>query len=171
MAAANYIAGHYTATWNAVDIGSTETGFNIDETIHVQQIQSDDMGDVPIDGIGQGVEVQVSFDYIQYDVIVAAMYAAQGATVAGTVATFQGLTNSKVGYTMAGLSKPLILTPVTGTPAQILDGMRVWTFPRAIIISNLRTLMASKLRRGPLTFHCYPDISTASVPYASYVRG
>ena len=136
------IAGHYTATWNGSSIGSTATGFALHETHHKEDVHSDDYGDAPIDGIQQGTECEITLDFIDYDLILAAEYAQNT----------QGSANPNVGHTLTSLAQALVLTPVAGTPAASL----VWTFTKAIVISDIETLLSAKLRQGPCRFKCYP---------------
>lgn len=149
------IAGAFTATWNGTNIGATREGFRIREIFHTQQVICDAYGEVPINGVQQGVEVSVSLDSIEYDLIKPAIIAAYGT---------QGAGKAKVGFVMSGLAKVLVLTPVAGTPAATsVSGWTAeatYTFHKAIIEGDVETILSSKLRQGPVTFRCYPDPGT-----------
>ena len=60
-----------------------------------------------------------------------------------------------VGKTLYSLAASLVLTSVLAgtTPATI-------TFTHAIVVSDVTLLLKSGLRKGPLTFRCYPDATT-----------
>jgi hypothetical protein len=152
----SYIAGHYTGTYkapagSALTIGTTREGFRLRETHHSQQILTDDGGEAPVDGVQQGTEVLLSLDYVEYDSIRAVLYAAN----------VRGQPKANVGKLLSALAGQLVLTPAAGTPAETLDvSGNSWVFYKAIIDSDIETLLASKLRQGPCTFRCYPDPAT-----------
>ena len=158
-----FIAGHYTATYDplgptsggtSASIGATRDGFHLRETLHDQPINADYAGEVPVDAINQGAEVSVTLDYIEYDLILPALYAHSAAG--------QGLNN--VGQSLVALSGLLTLTPASGTPAYGNSALP-YIFDKAIVSSDIDTLLASKLRQGPITFHCYPDPAHSNQAY------
>lgn len=151
----SFIAGAFTATWDGTSIGATREGFRIRETFHDQKIMDDAFGEAPANALQQGVEVFVTLDYIEYDLIKPAIIAAMGT---------QGSMKAKVGFLMSGLAKVLVLTPTAGTPAAVTASPWTaevsYTFHKAIIEGDIDTLLSSKLRQGPVTFRCYPDPGT-----------
>ena len=155
------IAGAYTATYtpaggSAGSAFTSETGFHLIETMHHQNVADDAYGDVPVDGIQQGCTVMVRFEYIDYDLVLPAIYAQNT----------QGSSNANVGKTLSGLAGLLLLTAVTGTPAHATGLGITYTFYKAIVVGDLDTLLSSKLRKGPLTFQCFPDPGHSNLPYA-----
>lgn len=144
----SHIAGHYDATWDGDDIGSTRDGFRLRETMHAEMILDDEYGDAPVDGVNRGCEVLITLDYIDYDLVKDAIYAHVGT---------EGDVLSNVGKLLTGLAKTLVLTAKTGTPAA--SGIATLTADKAIIVSDVETLLASRLRQGPITFRCFPNSS------------
>lgn len=152
----SFVAGHYTATWGTSTIGTTRDGFKIMDTAHVEQINIDEYGDAPVDGIQRGIETRVELDYAEYPLIKAALYAQSNASGGGN--TSQGSTNGGVGILLSTQALPLVLTPAGGTGTGTLP----WTFSKAIIVGDIPILMATKLRQGPVQFHAYPVPATGN---------
>lgn len=148
----SFIAGAYTATWNSVDVGRTERGWNVEQDYHQEAVIADSYGDMWVDGVQQGVDTIVTCDFIEYDLLATAIYAQQGGA---------GLGNNKVGILLTSLAHPLVLTPVSGTTAA--SNGKTWTFPLAIITDNVSILLSSKLRKGPLRWRCFPNLSSGVV--------
>jgi len=152
MAAPSIIAGHYTATWNGVDIGTTTDGFRLQETHHHENIMVDDFGDVPIDGINRGTESRITLEFVEYARVIDAINAQIGAI------TDQGTTNTQVGQTLVSLAQQLVLTAVVGTPADsFVKSIKTLTAVKAIIVTDFEIVMAARHRKGPLTFQLFPD--------------
>jgi hypothetical protein len=87
---------------------------------------------------------------VDYDLIKAALYKANT----------QGLPKANVGKVLVGLASALVLTPAAGVTA-----VETFTFHKAIVESDIETLLASKLRQGPCTFRCYPDPANSNKAY------
>jgi hypothetical protein len=149
----SFIAGPYTAQYNGGDnIGRTENGFRIRVTVHEEPIRTDDGGDSIIDGVNRGADTIVELDYVEYEKIKAAMFAS------GPVAEGAPLTN--VGKLCTSLAKALVLTPVAGTTAT-----GTYTFHKALVRGDINILLASRLKKGPLSFLCYPDPANSNKAY------
>lgn len=147
-----FIAGAFSATWNNVDIGQTERGWNVENIVHEEPIHSDAAGDVPIDAVEQGVEVIVTCDFIEYTKLEAAIKATAGAIGGGFV---------NAGILRSTLAKALVLTPMAlAATSASTEATKVFTFPLAIVADNFNILLSSKLRKGPLRFKAYPNPST-----------
>lgn len=144
------VAGHYTATYNGASIGSTREGFTLGNRMHHQPVIDDSFGEMEADGVQQGCDTTLELDYIDYDLMQAALFAQTGG---------EGLGNAKVGNLLSGLGKAIVLTPVAGTPAAS-QTTPVYTFPLATIVDDVPTLLASKLRQGRVRFHVWPSLST-----------
>jgi hypothetical protein len=145
----SFVAGHYSATWNGTSIGTTERGFRLQMNNHHETVMIDDHGDAMRDAIQRGVDYRLTLEYVEYDLIKPVV-----ASQAGTFGTM-----SKVGYTLAALSKQLVLTATAGTSAALAGNIATLTAPRAIILSDTEILLANNLRKGPLTFLLLPDAS------------
>ena len=69
-----FVAGHYTAAFtggaenaaSSLDIGTTETGFDIRPQFYREDIRTDDWGDILVDGIYRGFNVYLSFELVQW---------------------------------------------------------------------------------------------------------
>lgn len=140
-----FVAGHYNATWNGASIGTTERGFRLQVTNHHETILTDDFGDALTDGIQRGVDYRITLEYVEYDLVKAAIRAQAG--------TFGSMLN--VGKVLSGLAAPLALTAVAGTAAA--SHLSALTAPKAIIVSDTEILLANNLRKGPLTFLLIPS--------------
>ncbi len=144
-----HIAGHYSATLGGTSIGKTEDGFRLRVINHHEPVHSDDFGDVPVDGIQRGVEYQLTLTSVEYDLIQAAIIR-QGNAL--------GESNTNVGKRLRDLAQQLVLTATAGTPAA--GSIGTLTATKAIVVSDLEVLLAAKLRKGPVTFHLFPDPAT-----------
>lgn len=155
----SFIAGHYAATWNGTSIGTTREGFHLKETLHDEHILTDDGGDAPVDGVQRGTECMITLDYVEYDSIKPALYAQTGTP--GDVMT-------NVGKLLTTLAKSLVLTAKAGTSAATVVGaIATLTATKAIVVSDIDTLMASKLRQGPITLRLLPDSASANKAYTT----
>jgi hypothetical protein len=146
-----FVAGAYTATWNSTSIGGTENGFEKRETFLHEPIHADSFGRAHVDGVQEGSDVLITLESIEYDLVQAAVYAQTGSAGAG---------NANVGKLLSSLAKQLVLTPVTGTTATTAG--KTWTFPLAIIVDDVNMLLSRRLRKGPLTFRCFPNYSSGT---------
>lgn len=150
--AAGFVAGAYNATWNGTPIGGTENGFNKREIFFHEPVNSDAFGRMEVDGVQEGSDVLITLDSIEYNAIEAAIYAQTGTAGAG---------NANVGKLLSSLAKQLVLTPVGGTT--VTGSGHTWTFPLAIIVDDVQTLLSRRLRKGPLTFRCFPNYSSGTL--------
>lgn len=104
----SFVAGHYTATYGGVDIGTTETGFELRPTYYKEDIKIDDFGDTIVDGIYRGYNLRVTFELVQWTS--AGREALQfpfDLEDGGTLGTIRF-----VGRTLKSFSEALVLTPV-----------------------------------------------------------
>jgi hypothetical protein len=146
----SFIAGHYTATWNGTSIGTTENGFRLTAVHHHEPVITDEFGDAPVDGIQRGTEYRLTLEFMEYDLVKAALFA-QGAI---------GTMKSNVGKTLKSLAQQLVLTVTAGTPAAGAGNISTLTAPKAIVVSDFDLLLSSRLRKGPVTFHLFPTDDT-----------
>ena len=158
-----HISGHFSASFSATSgsagnsftsIGSTREGFRMRPRIYHQPVIDDRGGEAEVDGIQQGVDLVVECDYIDYDLIVGAIWG-NGTTGAQAL---KGKLYDFVGRRLVDLAGTLKLTPVVGTPAETEAGTgNSYYFYKAIVDEDYEILLASKLRQGPLRFRCFPD--------------
>ena len=157
------IAGAYSVTLNGTDLGATWAGFDHIEMFHDEMIRSDPNGDAPVDGIQLGQEVEVVLTYIEYGKIVTALYSqmsppgtAQGTPGTALVPPFTFSGNTNVGVPLTYLGGKLILTLINSAIVT-LTTPKTRTYNNAIIRGSLNVAMASRLRKGPVRFHCFPN--------------
>jgi hypothetical protein len=159
-----YVSGHFNSFYSTVSgsagasyvaMGSTESGFELIESYHEEAVVDDAFGMAQPDAIQQGKDCIVRLTYVEYDKIFncGALYQQIA----------QGQINPNVGIPLSTLAGELALMPVTGTPAATqLGAGNAYVFYKAIIVSDISTLLSSKYRRGPITFRCFPDPTTGS---------
>jgi hypothetical protein len=153
----SFIAGAYSATWNAANIGRTESGFDVTQSFHDQPVIADSFGEMVVDFVQQGVDTIVNFTFIEYDLLATAIFAQSGGA---------GLGNNLVGMVLVqqAIAKSLVLTAIgTTTPAAASAGYKTWTFPNSILADDISVLLSSKLRKGPARFRCFPTLATGIV--------
>lgn len=158
--AVGFIAGAFTVSWNGTDIGMTERGIRIQNIVHEEPIHADAAGDVPVDAVEQGVEVIVELDSIEYTKIENALKAVSNTMGGGFV---------NAGLLRSTLAKQLICAPIaayagsTAATSAYSESAKTFTFPLTSIADNFEVLLSSKLRKGPLRFKAYPNVSTGVV--------
>lgn len=148
-----FIAGQYTATWNANAVGQTADGFHLNWKFFKKLITGDNFAQTPQDAIYQGAEMFVGFTCIAYDA------AAVQTLMWPYSATRWDM--STIGRTDVGssLAKSLVLTAVAGTPAATLPASQ--TFLTSILAEGfpVELLFAPDLREVPLRLRVYPNSS------------
>lgn len=152
--AGKYVAGHYTATWNGSDIGSTEDGYHIRARQHEQGVKDDAFGEADADAVDAGTDYEIEFTSIEWTLIKAALAArgASGATL--------GDVNAQVGILLSTLGKSLVLTPASGTSAAASGN--TLTATKAVIVGDYSWNDSYQYRKIPATFHLYPDVSVSN---------
>jgi len=152
-----FITGHFTATYGGVDLGQTEQGWEMVEAHLTEDIVTDSGGDAPVDGVQRGTRCEVRGTYVEYDKVADALYAADPS----------GASRQNVGQLMTNLAYVLVLTPVPGTTAAAdLGTGNSLIFHRAIVVSDITTLLSTKHRKGPITFRCYPSVMSSGLIYS-----
>lgn len=144
----SFVSGSYTATYGGSSIGTTEDGYRVQVQQHHEDIRTDDYGDVPVDGVQRGVSYQVTLVGMEYNLVKAAM---------AKQASALGESKTNVGKLLSGLAASLVLTATSGTPADTAGNIRSLTATKAILITDFELLLASRVRKGPLTFRLLPD--------------
>jgi hypothetical protein len=160
----SFIAGPYIATWGGNYIGKTIEGFSQLETVHAQDIRTDDFGGLSgaqVDAVVLGKSTIVGIDYAEY----AAIAHAVGDAVPGADALFaasggsdaSGYANRTVGRLATAQADELILTrlPTAGPATTAVPATR--TFWKAVVLGDIPVMLQSGLRHGPVRFLCYPE--------------
>lgn len=146
-----FIAGRYTATWNALALGQTAEGFRMSHSFFKRLITGDAYAEAPQDGIYRGAELFMAMNLIAYDSagIPTVMW-----PYAATFLDMGVIGRTDVGSTIA---KSLILTALAGTPAATSPA--TLTLPNAILAEGfpVELLFAPDLREVPLRQRIYPS--------------
>jgi hypothetical protein len=145
-----FIAGGYTATYDAVTIGQIEAGVTMTWLKNKQVITGDNAARSAQDGVYQGIELFVDFVLMEHDLLKAMLaYAPYGAGVWGT----QGV----VGRVDSQVVSQLILTAVAGTTAA--SSPASVTMPFAIVAEDfpVRVKIGPQLRNVPMRMRVYPS--------------
>jgi hypothetical protein len=162
---ANFVAGHYTATYNSKAVGQTEDGFRIDFTVLKRIVTGDQFGQTPQDGIYLGQEVFVQYTIIEPEAAgiddIRFPYSDTVGTpwevgVCGTMDVRGAGTGSPTSKALS-----LVLTAVSGTTAAN-DAEATVTFPLTILAENfpISMLLGNDLRSIPIRQRVYPNVST-----------
>lgn len=152
-----FIAGQYTATWNAIPLGQQrpDEGFRHSETNFAEGIKGSQYGQTDQDLIFMGQECSVNMTLIQYATALAsAIFTPWG--VNGRVHIPGRL--AKCG----DLAKALVLTATAGTGA---TGVR--TYPRTIISPGFPVEYAFRpsLREVPIRLKALPETSGGNLVF------
>lgn len=160
-----FIAGAYTATYNAKALGQTADGFRLSHQFFKRLITGDAGGDTPQDAIYRGKEQNLSMRLIEADKAGIPDLIDPYAGTVGTPWTLGvvGLldVHGAGGVTPAPRCKSMVLTAITGTSAAT-DTQATITLPLSIIAENfpIEILLAPDLREYPLRMRIYPNMST-----------
>ena len=147
MALETFVAGRYTGTWNAVDMGLQENGFMLSGQSSEELIaKSDAYGDTVLDTIYRGANWFMEFTALGYK--------------AGTIAplwpfaTFGSL--GLVGRLGSSLAQSLVLTSTAGTPAATSPTTLTATLAKLAEGFDARLMFDSSLRKVPMRMRMLP---------------
>lgn len=143
-----FIAGGYTATWNALPLGQIEDGIQLDFTLGAEEIRGDNYGDTVQDGVFRGGDCFLTATFLEWDLIQTSKALWYWST------TFGKIDDGFIGRLMSTFAKVLVLTKVTGpsaSPTTLTANLAVLA-PRF----NVNTLLAPRLRRVPIRFQLLP---------------
>jgi hypothetical protein len=148
-----FIAGTYSAVYNSKDLGIIDDGFTIEWVSRAEDIITDVGGAVAVDGVYQGLELNVSFTLAEWDATGAADAFWPWATTVGQA--------GEMGRLLSGMAKSLILTKCGSAGNQVPATI---TFEKAIVAPgfNVSTLFANKHRKVPLQMRSLP-VGTNSI--------
>jgi hypothetical protein len=149
-----FITGHFTGTYRGKDIGDTKEGFDKTETLYMERVETDRGGRTMRDGIQFGGDCTVRLDYVDYDLIEKGMYDQVAENPGVQQTKFAPMNN--VGLLATDLAGELILTPIKDSYAYTLTGGKSYHFYRAIMETDIKAMLSSGLRAGPVTFRCVP---------------
>lgn len=169
MALDTFVAGAYTATYNAVAVGLTRSGFTLAATPKYERINESDLyGETLIDGVFRGADCTLEWVSRAYKAGSVSPFWPFGNTFTagdlGVIAT----PTVPISSLMSDLAKAVVLTAVANTPAHIVGtatpkaGPLTLTAPKATLAPDFdaRLLFDSKLREVPIKLQLLPVLST-----------
>lgn len=154
MALDTFVAGRYSSTYNAVDTGITEGGYELSQDSKAELLnETDHYGGMLIDFIYRGGDVSLMFESKAYKAGSTTPFWPWGALgVTGVI--------SRLASDVALIT---VLTSTTGTPA--VSAPATLTGTKSILAPNnpARLLYNSKLRTVPVRLQLLPYDSGAAV--------
>ena len=156
----NAVAGAYTATFNGLALGQTAQGYRLSHTHFKRPVTGDALAQSPQTAVFQGIEMFLQANLIEFNA--AGIYPLIW-PYGSTYLQFGPVGRMDV---ESSLTKQMILTAVTGTPAQVLAAPASLTLPNAILAEGfpVELLLAPDLREVPMRMRLYP--TTTGSPYA-----
>ena len=168
----SFIAGKYTATYDAgggpITIGQVSAGFTLEHVVSKQLITGDQEGDSVQDAVYRGHNCFLEFTLMEYDEAGALDVFwpySTGVSAHGEQGVIGRMDVQTEGGAIAG---PLVLTVVTGSPADVVSGPagpQTLTANQAILAEDfpVRMLFAPALRDIPIRMRLYPYDSSGTV--------
>lgn len=154
------IDGRYAGTYNSVDIGFTEDGFTLFQSVSYELINESDLyGGALIDMIYRGGDCKVQCDSKEYKAGSTAPYWPYGAL--GVMAT----TAAPIGRRASDVAMALVLTAAANTPAAASPATLTGTYAALAPGFDGRLLFNSKLRRVPLMLQLLPSEASGTVKW------
>lgn len=162
IAIESFIAGAYTTSYNAVNVGMTSEGFTLTQDAKAELIQnSDQYGDSILDGIYRGGNCFIDFESKVYKAGSMTPWWPYGAL--GVMCTAA----APIGRQLSAIAAALVMTVVPATPAvSTTPQINTFTASKAILPpdSNLKLLFTSKLRTVPIRLLLLPSDTGANPP-------
>lgn len=168
MALAFFVAGAYTSTYNAVAIGPTDSGFEINHEVKQENIdRSDVYGETLLDYVWRGGNVTCDFttktvgtgagNYSNMTILWPF-----GATPYTLMAAA-----TPIGRLASAIASAFVMTSTANTPAAATPASI--TSPSAIIAPsyNTKLLYDSRLRQLPLRLQFLPTLNTGVITFAT----
>lgn len=153
------VAGRYSCVWNAVDIGYTRSGFNLEfQFKHEAIAESDLYGLSTTDLVLRGADVYMGATLREWKAGSTALLWMLGAGVMGTVAT----PAKPLGDFASNNAPALVLSSTANTPAAAapatLTASKAWMAENY----NPKILLDSRLREVPIRLIFLPYLSTSN---------
>lgn len=162
---ADFVAGAYTATYNAKALGQTADGYRLSHEVFKRIITGDLGAQTPQDAVYQGQAMFLAGRLIEADKagILDLVYPYSGTVGTPWELGVIGLLDVRGagGGTPVSRCKSLVLTALTGTSAYA-DMQITMTMPLSILAENfpVEVLLAPDLREVPIRMRIYPTMST-----------
>lgn len=158
MALETLVAGRYAGTYNAVDVGITENGYEIEQESKAEMVEeSDAYGASAIDAIYRGGVAFLMFDSLAYKAGSTSPYWPWGSM--GVMLTAA----APMGRLASDVAQAMVLTAAANTPAAAAPA--TLTAPKSILAPNqsARLLFSTKLRKVPVRLQLLPTLSAGTV--------
>jgi hypothetical protein len=155
MALDTFIAGRYSSTYNAVDVGITEQGYELQVEFGSEDIaESDAYGTALIDFIYRAGKMYLQFESLAYKAGSITPFFPWNATIGR-----MGI----VGRLASDVASATVLTSTAGTPA--VASPATTTASKSILAPNspARLLYNSKLRKVPIRLALLPYDSGGNI--------
>jgi hypothetical protein len=145
------VAGRYTSTYNAVDTGISQEGYNLDQGSKAEMLAaSDAFGESAFDAIYRGGDVFMNFECVGYK--------------AGTIAPFwpwgalgvMHTTAAPIGRRASDVAVPHVLTAVANTPAAASPASVTGVLAILAPNNSAKLLFSSKVRIVPVRLQYLP---------------
>lgn len=158
MALDTFVAGRYSGTYNAVDVGITDDGYTLQQDLSVEAIdESDAYGGTLIDFIYRGGNAFLRFMSKAYKAGSISPLWPYGALGVGATAA------APIGRLASAIAAAMVLTSTANTPAAAAPASL--TGPGSILAPNFswELLYNSKLRRVPVRLQLLPYLDTGTL--------
>ena len=162
MALDTFVAGPYVGTYNAVGIGLTEDGYDLDAGLKQEVIdESDGYGNSLLDYIYRGGDAFMNWSAKAFKPGSISPLWPWGGSL-GEISS----TTGPVGRLASDMALPLILTAVANTPAAVVGNACVtFTASKSILAPGfgIKLNFNSKLRKVPTRLALLPYVSTTKI--------
>jgi hypothetical protein len=152
-----YIGGRYAGTFNAVDLGPTENGFTLKQSLKEEVIEeSDQYGGSILDYFYRGGMCQLQCDCKEYKAGSRTPFWPWGAL--GVISNAAG----PIGRRASDVASPIVLTSTAGTPAETKPATLTGSYAAPAPGFTGDLLFNSKLRRVPILLQLLPYVNGAN---------
>lgn len=154
-----FIAGPYSATYNAKALGQSLQGWSVSIEVFKRIVTADKGGDTPQDAIIRGRAQYLDFELAEAESAAIPDLLAPYTSSVGTQHHMGIIGLLDVGYSgFTGRGKQVVFTAIAGSSAA-LSGPATATFPVTALAEGypVRILMGPDLRTVPARLRVYPD--------------
>jgi hypothetical protein len=158
MSLDTFVAGRYSGTYNAVDTGVTEEGYEIEQDSKAELIENTDAyGDAIVDWIYRGGNCRLSFLSDTYKAGAITPFWPWTATLG------QGWSAAApIGRLASAVAQAMVLTAIAGTPAAAAPASVTATLSLLAPNSPAKLLYHSRLRKVQINLQVLPNNSSGT---------
>jgi len=162
MALDTFVAGRYTNTYNAVDVGITEAGYELQQDSKQELLdESDAYGNALMDMIYRGGDVFLQYECKAYKAGSTSPFWPWGGAVLGQMLTAA----APIGVLASGVAKATVLTSTANTPAAAAPATLTGSLSILAPNNSAKLLFNSKLRRVPIRLSLLPSLNAGTVTW------